>query len=773
MNFENYDDINGSKFTNLRRYVMYICLLGIGLFALCMLVNMPTASAWTSPGTGNTYTMYDIWLIAPSAVQPEVPNGWYVKQDIVISAGDRLIVNGENINVGAGYKFEIRGTMDATNSNFFNTSTFGTKWAGIVVNGTGAVMIDRCNIENAANGTMAGVPTVSQIRLIQTTYRNCITGLRLRHSGLSALLTLDRVSFIDCTTGVNTSVSIQFILFQRCLFESNTYGLYADGSAGVTLIDCIFNGNIYAIIGYDSSYIGISATVYFAINGGRTIMNGNMVVQSGGTLSIDDANITMYGRINVINSGDTRLYINDTKIGFVTLGVMMGIFLVSDTFSPTLVSIYNSSFYIASGNYIYTIQVRNCDFRAINSEFRHNESIPNPGTVFDVYLTSNIPTVIFENVTIKDAQTGISTHGDINPKPIIVNNSMFNNCDSGIKVLHTPIEIGYSYFNCGSKDIDLNPCSYGKIHNNTFIGRDGFTGNGVEIHNGFEGTISDNNFVGEFWIALYFEQDAFNYLPALPGVYRNTFSDVGIGIYCYNFDVYIEDNVVSAWGAGLYYIGGNGYSVCINNTFSDGGYGVFTTSPITISGGQILNCFYGLTYLGSSIPVRDLFVMGCKIGIESGDASYTRFENCSVINCKIGFVAYSSDIWNNYPATLSNCYFENNAQGVLNLHNELNVYGSTFTHNKIGVSGAIGLGLVYENGNDRVITYGFGIDALGYSDRYYLMGATLARLGSPTTAIIVDDDRGSNSEINIVSTLNNFGIAPTVWNVVGMGGYPS
>lgn len=82
------------------------------VIATLFTVNQITAQ-WVSPGTGLSYTLENLCLAAPSAVQSTSSNQYDILQSITISAGDTLTLESaaELVHVSISVVWTVRGTM--------------------------------------------------------------------------------------------------------------------------------------------------------------------------------------------------------------------------------------------------------------------------------------------------------------------------------------------------------------------------------------------------------------------------------------------------------------------------------------------------------------------------------------------------------------------------------------------------------------------------------------------------------------------------------------
>ncbi len=755
--------------SNVNRIGIYLGIIAAGLFAMWLLSVAPTVSAWTSPDTGTTYTMADIHTADPTAVVSIAPGVWDVKQDIIISTSDALNVNNEVILVNGSCQFTIYGTMTADNSQFNKVS--GSNWNGIVISTAGKVTVSFSTIENATTGMRVAAGSANSLSLTGVVFKNCNTGLGLRPPAVSAItIGIVRVTFENCVRAANVSGNCPVATFALSSFVGNTYGVYADGASNVNLNDCSFYGNTYTIMGYDTSTITVSSSAggSSVIDGGRVIMTGAMNVGAGGMLTINSANVTIAGDITVDNTGASKLYISHSSVGFVADGVDRHVQTPSAAVAGTIVEMRNSQFYVASGANNFQVLIIGSALTVVNSTFEHN--IGSSLHAMILIPLDNTPTILIENITVRNAAMGI---GCINPsagvtKSVNIVNSTFERCSMGIQAMTIPVNIGYSYFNSNVCDVYLDDTS-GKVHNNTFNGT-ASTFVSIFTNKGFAGTISDNMITGRGQYGFYFQDTVTPYTTDVPVVTRNTLLSTGgtVGIYLENSDADMRNDTISGYSFGIivaYTVSANKATNCV---ISNCTYGMYIANPITIVGGKITNCTHGLEYCVSPAPVVGIEIEDCDVGVLAGFASPLLFDRCYVHDCRLGLEVYASALTDNYPTTLRNCNFANNVQGVLTKNSALTTFGCNFTNNVVGVSGAIGSAVAYDNGSAKVITYGFGIHALGYWDRYYLMQATFARLGG-TTVLVIDDDRGSDSQANIVATLGSLGISSTVQNVQTSG----
>lgn len=85
-----------------------ITLLGIFLLNLCL-----TFAQWTSPGTGNKYTLSQISNVAPNTVATESSSKFIINQDITISENDSLVIENsiDSIIIADDITIGINGTV--------------------------------------------------------------------------------------------------------------------------------------------------------------------------------------------------------------------------------------------------------------------------------------------------------------------------------------------------------------------------------------------------------------------------------------------------------------------------------------------------------------------------------------------------------------------------------------------------------------------------------------------------------------------------------------
>ncbi len=768
----------GTVLLNELRLGLFVAIIaGLGL---CFLILFATpAYAWTSDNSGKAYTLMSIHdeVGNDTVVEPIAPDVYVVKQDIIIQTNDKLFLQDNLTYMNVGCQYTIYGTLSVHYSTIKQNVT---GWTGIVAYSGATIDIGYSSIENATTGLRMGSATVSIIDISDTTFKFCTNGMTLSPTSASAIgISVDYCNFANCTNGFVVNQNVPNVGLLGCRFAGNSVAVTINGMTAIPNFDPIFDNNTNALKTTNGGRMNIYAIGAASIIRGNAVMDGSIYVSAGAKMLLLSTNLTINGSFIVDPSGASLVTFENCNVGFnCTSGGKEIIFVDMGTFAGAMLSIRSSRFYIASGAsyYIFSICNANVDIRDTSFEDRA------PSKIFQIQTSAAGQVVSFENITIKSSDIGIiisSSTGSFLDALVVLRNSTFESCSIAVEVVYMNALITNNRINNTVAGINAERANV-NINNNTITNQStGVSEAAITLRQDVSGLIADNT-IASSQCGIGFEQGV-PYASWAVVVERNAISGSAIGksgIFFQDMNPIsiggIRNNTITGFNVGIN-AGGSHPNIYENNYITNCEVGIMLgNQQAGIMGGKISNSLCGIMLEQQTTTyIFDVEIEGCVYGICNQFSTNTLIIGGYVHDCRLGlWDMHDASLATNYPSIAFECRFENNGIGIKAGNLQTIAIDCEFVNNEIGLDQSLGVAVASDNGTSRTIALGFSIHDLDYASMDVVLSSCRAYLGGSNSVFFVDDDRGTNSDVDVVNELYALGCAVSYWDV-SMYGLPN